>query len=101
LEIGDETENDGVKPDGTNFSNEELLVFYEDEKSNVIRAAARACEVLARKWANVDESVRIRDYQITARQQASNYRALAEDLRKRSPGRATATLQRKDAYSDD
>lgn len=106
LEIGDtdSSTDAGVKPDGTNFSDEELTYFYEQESSNLLAAAARACEVLARMWARVDQSVRIRDYQINARQQAKDFRNLAEDLRERSGTRffsGSAPTTRVDGYSND
>lgn len=106
LEIGD-TDNStdaGVKPDGTNFTDEELVYFYDQESSIVEAGAARACEVLARFWALHSESVRIRDYQLTARQQATQYRRLAEDLRERSGTlfkSGSAPVLPVDGYSND
>lgn len=105
LEIGD-TDNGtdaGVKPNGTNFSDAELTYFYDDEGS-VLGGAARACEVLHRMWSRTDESVRIRDYQITAKQQAENYRNAARDLRERDGSRyksGSAPATRVDGYSND
>lgn len=52
LAIGDNilTSRRGVKPDGTNFLDEELQVFL-DEEGTVGRAAAAACEALQAAWA--------------------------------------------------
>ena len=52
LEIGDTTYSEGVKPDGTNFSDAELQVWLTRE-GDVNRATAAACEALARMWARV------------------------------------------------
>ena len=62
LEIGDQLINQqkGVRPDGVNFKDEELTLFYTSEGGDdaadpvdvfVGRAAAKACEVLAREYA--------------------------------------------------
>lgn len=51
LDLGDVTSGAGVRVSGGNFSDEELLAFYGQEASDTRRAAARACESLAREWA--------------------------------------------------
>jgi len=51
LELGDTRELAGLRPDGENFSDEELTFFYGDEDSSVIQAVARCCEVLSREYA--------------------------------------------------
>lgn len=84
LEIGDSTEGDGygVKPPAlSNFSDDELTYFYTHANNDVLTAAARACEVLARMWAGAGQNVRIRDYSINTTQRAEHYRNLANDLR--------------------
>jgi hypothetical protein len=58
LELGDTTFNAGVKPDGTNFSDEELASWLTAEGDHVMRSVARACGALARMWSNkASESV--------------------------------------------
>lgn len=107
LEIGDtdSATSAGVKPPAlSNFSDEELTYFYQQSGSNVLAAAARACEVLARLWARAGKSVRIRDYSIDSREKAGQYRDLARDLRERSgtlfmSGAAPTT--KVDGYSSD
>lgn len=54
LEIGDTNATSGVKPDGLAFDDDELQVFIDGE-GHVMRAAARACEVLARSWSTVSD----------------------------------------------
>ena len=49
LELGDTTQNKGVRPDNNNLSDEELQYWY-DRELNVMRAVAAACEALARMW---------------------------------------------------
>lgn len=65
LEIGDNdsTAGQGVKPDGSNFSDEEIQYFLTLEGS-VRLAAAKACEVLGRHWSKVA------DIQIGSRREA-------------------------------
>lgn len=86
LEIGDtdNCEDAGVKPNGTNFQDAELLYFYNDEGSDVVAAAARACEALARGWAGQSQNVRIRDYSINTTQKAKDFAAMAKTLREQS-----------------
>jgi hypothetical protein len=52
LELGDTSPGAGVKPDGTNLSNEELQVWL-DREGGVMLAVAAACEALARQWSGV------------------------------------------------
>lgn len=107
LEIGDTVEGDGygVKPPNlANFSDEELTYLYTDESNDVLTAAARACEVLARMWAGAGQNVRIRDYSINTTQRAEHYRNLAQDLRQQAgtlyqSGAAPTT--KSDGYSND
>ena len=51
LEIGDTVSGSGVRSNGTNLTDEEITVWLTAESSNVMQAAARACEMLARDWA--------------------------------------------------
>lgn len=55
LEIGDTSNASGagVKPDGTNLSDEEIAIWLEREGDEVMRAVASACEALARQWSRV------------------------------------------------
>ena len=106
LEIGDDNSatDQGVKPDGTNFTDAELLYFYQQESSSLLGGAARACEVLARRYARVAESVRIRDYQVDMREKAAAFRELARDLRQRAGSLyagGSAPTTRTDGYSTD
>ena len=50
LEIGDSTEDAGVRPDGSNFSDEEIAYIF-DQEGSLGCAVARACEMLATLWA--------------------------------------------------
>ena len=51
LKLGDRTLNVGLRPDGANFSDEELQVFLDDE-GTVAGALALSYEALANEWAN-------------------------------------------------
>lgn len=53
LEIGDTVQSQGVRPDKFNLSDEEIMVWLNEE-GHVMRAVARACFALSRIWANID-----------------------------------------------
>lgn len=85
LEIGDEVEGKGVKPDGANFSEEELAYFlaqYAGEADAVPLAAAYACEVLSRQWSRYAGTLAVGSGEYSeAFRQAESYAARATDLR--------------------
>lgn len=94
LEIGDTspTAGQGVKPDGSYITDEELQVLLAREGSSVGRAAAAACEVLARMYARfVDVAVGPRRESLS--QASKAYLEQAQELRRQFGGgskRATA-----------
>ena len=102
LEIGDNdsASGQGVKPDGANFTDAELTYFYSQESSNVIRAAARACEALSRAWATVPDWT-IGPRHESASQVSQRYREMAAELRARIARTGPGYLTRADAYTDD
>lgn len=57
LEIGDTSETRGVKPDATNYQDEEIIVLFNEEDQNVGRTAARICEQLATSWSSVPRTM--------------------------------------------
>lgn len=59
LEIGDNDSGNGrgVKPDGTNLTDEQVQYFL-DVEGTVGRATAHACEALARAWTKMANSTR-------------------------------------------
>lgn len=84
LEIGDTVEDSGVKPDGTNYQDNEILYFYSEADSSINEATALIFDNLAGLWAGAGESVRIRDYTIDTKGKAESYRAMAAEIRGRS-----------------
>lgn len=81
LEIGDTVEDAGVRPDGRNFTDEEITVLYEDEGSSVGKGAAKVCEVLAREWARVPKT-RLGDLNVDPAHMSKTWQAQANQLRK-------------------
>jgi hypothetical protein len=80
IALGDSTEGSGVRPDGTNLSDEELTHFLTLEGNDVDRATARACEVLATQWAGyADLTVGPRSEKLS--QIAARYAERAKGLR--------------------
>ena len=53
LELGDTKFGAGVKPDGSNFSDEELQYFVDQAEGDVNGAVGCACRSLAKQWTNV------------------------------------------------
>lgn len=101
LEIGDTTAGAGVKPDGTNLTDEEIGVWLSRESNDVMRAAACACEALARMWAPMaDISVGPRRESLS--QVAAGWSKQAAALRAQFGGNSltfSASFDRVDGYS--
>lgn len=53
LELGDANFGYGVKPDNSNFTDEEIAVWLDEESDHVMHTVIRACDVLARLWSNL------------------------------------------------
>lgn len=74
LDIGDVTSGAGVRVDGGNFSDEELLDFYGREGDSTGGATAKAYEVLSGEWArkaNTTAGPLRKDYTNISKQYAS------------------------------
>jgi hypothetical protein len=103
LEIGDtdSTTGMGVRPDGTNLTDEEIQVWLTRE-GTVGGAAAAACEALARMWArmaNVSAGPRSESLSDVAKAWAEQARV----LRQQYGGAAvvvSAGVTREDGYSE-
>jgi len=57
LEVGDTSEERGIKPDGTNYQDDEIIYIYNLEGKNVGRAAAKICEQMATAWSSVPRTM--------------------------------------------
>ncbi len=53
LELGDTQENVGVRPDGSNLQDEEILLWLSEEGNEIPSTVGRACNALANMWTNV------------------------------------------------
>lgn len=86
LEIGDsdETTGQGVKPDGTNFTDLEIQWFL-DQEGSVRLAAAHACEALSRHWSKV-ANIQIGSRREEFAKIAENWRAQGKELRSQGGG---------------
>ncbi|MBN1430450.1 MAG: hypothetical protein JXB07_18920 [Anaerolineae bacterium] len=104
LEIGDTVENDGVTPSGSNLSDEEITIFLDRESDDELRAAAAACEALARQWARV-ANIAVGPRREDLGKVAAEWRASAAELRRQygygEGGMISAGVMRVDGYSDD
>lgn len=80
FELGDDAAGQGVKPDGSNFTDEEIQAVLTREHS-VMRAVAGICETLATRYTQLcDISVGPRRESLS--QIRDGYRARAADLRR-------------------
>lgn len=79
LEVGDENTDRGIKTDGSNYSDEEILYIYNEEAQIIGRAAARICEQQATAWSSVPRTMFGSLYD--PRAIARNFRYRAEQLR--------------------
>jgi hypothetical protein len=101
LELGDDEEGDGVRPNGKNFTDAQIR-YAIDEEGELMRAVAKLCEVLARQWA------RVADISVGSRSEsfgdiAEKYKTRAEELRTVYGGGSSqafsVSLARSDGYS--
>jgi len=53
LELGDTTANAGVRPNGSNLTDEEILLWLDEQDNDIMQTVARACAALANMWTNV------------------------------------------------
>lgn len=99
LEISDtsSTTGAGVKPDGTNLTDEEIQIWLTRE-GTVMSAAAAACEALARAWARVAD-VGVGPRRESLGQVATAWANQAKTLRQQYSGGFSASLDRTDGYS--
>lgn len=57
LEVGDTDPERGIKPQGENYTDDEILYAFNDEERIVGRAAARICEMSAAAWTAVPRTM--------------------------------------------
>lgn len=102
LLIGDTVLDYGVKPDDTNYSDEEIQVFLDRSGADVNIAAAEALENLARMWA-FEPDVKMGPITEARGKVAKNLREQADKLRQQSGGDSTAFsvgFNRDDGYAE-
>ncbi len=80
FEIGDTVLDTGPRPNGTNFSNEEVEYWLDAESDHTMRASAAGLETLARQWSLVPNT-RLGPHGETASQIAEAYAKRAAELR--------------------
>lgn len=99
LEIGDTVASAGVRPDGSNLTDEELTIWLTAEDSDPMRASARACEALSRMWTP------IANYSSGSRSEqlgkvAQDWTDKAKELRKLYGGSSGSTFSVETGRSD-
>ncbi|HSV86946.1 MAG TPA: hypothetical protein VLH85_10250 [Levilinea sp.] len=102
LEIGDTTLGAGVRPDGSNLSDEEIGIWLAREGDDILRSTAAACEALSRQWANV-ANITLGPRKEELGKVSDNYARRAEQLREQSGGSDTtfsSNWAKQDGYHD-
>lgn len=102
LEIGDDEDGDGVKPNGKNFTDAQIQVWL-DREGSVMCAAAAACEALARQWTRV-ANIAVGQRKEDSGETAAKWRAEAERLRSQYGGGGSGGfsigMKRADGYAE-
>jgi hypothetical protein len=104
IRVGDTAQNNGPRPDGANFSDEEIAGLLSSEGS-ANRAIAAIYEILAAQWAGYADT-QMGDRRESLSQVADRYTKLATQYRSEhgyaaSVGFATGFVTRNDGYSQD
>lgn len=102
LELGDASPADGVKPDGSNFTDSELQYFLTQE-GTIHLAVAAVCEVLSRTWSIVS-SLAVGSRRESLSDVAKAWSERARELREKYGGGmvpSVAGVIRVDGFSDD
>lgn len=82
--LGDTVQDTGPRPDGRNFSDNEIAYFLSEESDKWEAAVAHGFEVLQSEWTQYALSEREGDVSMSATQVADKYGKLAEQWRARS-----------------
>ena len=59
LELGDTVQGTGVRPDGTNLTDEEILYWLGEEDSDIDATVARAAGALSKMWTIASKSITV------------------------------------------
>lgn len=95
LKLGDHTSGAGLRPDGTNFTDEELQVWLT-EGGSVDFALLLACETLAREWSS-SADLGVGSVRESASQVAAAWTERADAQRRRLAGWAFVQANTVDA----
>ncbi len=103
--LGDDVSGAGVKPDGDNFTDEQIAYTLNGNGQNVKASAAELCGLLATRWAVVPDKVSTDSgaMVIDRTQRVNHWLALQKQLQQQASGGGSnfvmATLDRRDAFS--
>jgi hypothetical protein len=86
LEIGDFSDGEGIRPNGDNFTDEEIAYLYGEEGSHVLKTVARLCEVLSREYSAYAGIQMLDGHAEGYNRMAENFAKRAADIRARYGG---------------
>lgn len=104
FELGDTASGVGIKPDGSNLTDEEITMLLTQEGYGVMRAVTRACFTLARMW-SVISSTSSPSYSEQAGKVAGEWQARGEGNVKMGygptgrSGMRSSSMKRSDGYT--
>lgn len=105
LELGDTVSGSGVRPGSVNLSDEEILIWLDDEGNDIIQTVGRAALALSNMWASAAVSKSAGPYSV-------NYGKVSDVWAKRAAeiqvtvggviggGLQASALKKTDGYSD-
>lgn len=99
LEMGDTSfspesaPGNGIKPDGTHFSDDELLYWYGQNSSNVLLTAYHTLTILSGMYAGREESISLPNgWKIDSKGRSKQLREAAAELKRRAHEQADKKL---------
>lgn len=103
LELGDDIEGQGVRPDGSNLADVQIQAWL-DREGSVMRAAAAACEALSRQWtvvANIQVGARREELSKVSEQWMSQAEKLRTQYGGGGSGAFSTSMRRADGYAEE
>ena len=98
MQIGDNTENNGVLPDGSNLSDDEIALVLGDYSNDIEQSVGALCSILARRWASVAD-ITVGPRREALSQVSMRWAEMAAELNPTYASFSVGT-QRADGYAD-
>jgi hypothetical protein len=106
LELGDTVSGSGVRPNGVNLSDEEILSWLEEEENDIQRTVGRAALALSNMWASAAVSKSAGPFSVSYGKISDAWAKRASAIQAVTGGVAgmgglqSSTLRKVDGYSE-